>query len=145
MKFNHYAALLCVLLGSAGCVSSAIVEESGLGLESSAVEDASILSNGASSTSAGSAAFSGFRSHSSDSSSACNEEPTVLRCSPAAEEARSILEGECRWFACEGGTCLAIQMCWRVREDGGATCTFWDYPGEVCCPDTAGQVVNSKE
>lgn len=55
------------------------------------------------------------------------------------------MEAECRWWVCKDGTCLAMQMCWRMDEDGQARCTFWDYPDDtMCCPDTAGQTVKGE-
>lgn len=67
--------------------------------------------------------------------------PLLLKCDESSVV--SVMQVECRYFACSGETCLALQMCWRMIPDG-PHCAFWDYPDDtMCCPDTAGQVVDA--
>ena len=126
---NHvWKVLLCV--ASVGCATAAESEGSGPGLDGShGTVQLSVLSEAdpvVSSTSVDpvSITVAGFKPH----APVCADFPWY--------------EEECRYFACQGETCLAIQMCWRVDENG-ARCAFWDYPDDLCCPDTAGQVVDA--
>ena len=113
---------------SAGCVSSAESVESGPGLDSESYSTS--LSN---------------RSQELPISAA--RASTTGGASPATCEDFPQLESECVWFACheDFASCLGIQLCWRLKPDGQAVCSFWDYPDpDLCCPDTTGQVVKVK-
>ena len=130
--FSNALFSAIVALNSAACVASAASAESGLGSDEPSI-DVSMNIGGTPVTPVISAA------------SVSTMAKGLQKHAPSCEDFTSVMQQECVWFACQGETCLALQMCWRMRDDGFATCSFWDYPDpNMCCPDTAGQVVSSQ-
>jgi len=124
MNLNKLSPLVTalVLLQSAACVSSAGAVESGDGSDPATVSTTASTQTQESPTSVARASGVGM------GQSTCESFPHM--------------QDECVWYACQNGTCLGIQMCWRMKPDNFPQCVFWDYPDpDMCCPDTAGQVV----
>jgi len=128
-------ALSLIMLLPSCALSAPAVGSDGPGLELDAWDAQSPASSVSTS-----AAYASPAEKESTSSATSITQFKGLQCQASA----SVMYSECRWFACGPDGCLAIQMCWRMREDGFPTCSFWDYPDdEMCCPDNAGQAVSA--
>lgn len=115
-----FFSLALVLQSSVGCADSGDVDVSGSGLDFASAVPANPSHVGSDTPSISAAPAS-------TADAVCGDFP--------------LMQGECVWHVCSDSACLGLQMCWRMNGPF-PQCVFWDYPDpDLCCPDTAGQVV----